>query len=376
MEQSIACPHCGAQLKPTAKFCEKCGNPVTIATTQPPTPPPPEYSTPRKSSPIPLLIGLGLGLCFLCSIIGIGAFAFFTLANQPTPTPVIALQPTPLPTRVTPLASPTALLQPTLAALSVVINGVTARDAKSDNFDPIGITDTFDANQAVFHVIITIANAPKDTPFKIVWTAVDIGNVAAPNTVIGEYELKSEGSRNLDFTFKPDAGRLPAGKYKAEIFVNGKFDRALNFVVAGASAQPSPAAKVTTAPTSVAKPTTAPVAKPSGFVKNVVLAEDAQGANKDPINPTTTFKPKSVFHAVVQTDKAPANTKFAAMWYAIDVGSAAAPNSLIDTTELSTDGTRNIDFSLSPASQWPLGSYRVEIYVNGTLDTIKTFSVK
>ncbi len=106
------------------------------------------------------------------------------------------------------------------------------------------------------------------------------------------------------------------------------------------------------------------------------MAKDTQGDNKDPVNPTTVFAPSAIFHAVVEIDKAPANTKFTAAWYVVDVGSAAAPNSAIDSTDLTTDGTRNIDFTLKPASTWPVGTYRVEISVNDVLDTVTTFSVK
>jgi hypothetical protein len=106
------------------------------------------------------------------------------------------------------------------------------------------------------------------------------------------------------------------------------------------------------------------------------MAEDSKGDTKDPVNPTVVFKTTAVFHAIAALQNAPANTKFTAAWYVVDVGSAAPPNSKIDSTDLTTDGTRNVDFTLKPASTWPVGSYRVEISVNGVLDTVKTFGVK
>jgi sporulation-control protein spo0M len=59
-----------------------------------------------------------------------------------------------------------------------------------------------------------------------------------------------------------------------------------------------------------------------------------------------------------------------------DVGPDIACNSLIDSTEISTSGTRNLDFNLTPETQWPVGMYRVEVYVNGELDTVKEFRVQ
>ena len=258
-----------------------------------------------------------------------------------------------------------------------ITNGVMARDVQGDNFDPVGITDSFPANTSVLHAVVTISNAPSDTAVKIIW-------LDSSNNSIGEYELKTEGSRNLDFAFKPNAGGLPSGNYKAEIYLNGKLDRTLNFAVAAAPTQPT-AAPIPTA-AAQAQPTVAPIPtaaaqatarspKPTGYINNVTLAESTTG-DKEPVNPTTVFKPTAVFHAVVRSQSAPANTKFKASWYVVDVGNAAAPNSLLTETELATDGSRYIDFSISPPETWPIGTYRVEISVNGVVDTVKTFSVK
>jgi outer membrane usher protein FimD/PapC len=60
----------------------------------------------------------------------------------------------------------------------------------------------------------------------------------------------------------------------------------------------------------------------------------------------------------------------------VDVGNAAAPNSLITSTDLAADGTRNLDFNLTPTSSWPAGTYRVDILVNGVLDQSATYTVE
>jgi len=256
-------------------------------------------------------------------------------------------------------ATPTPAPPPTVAApVNIITNAVTSKNVIGDTFDPSGITDSFPADQNVFHVVVTISGASNNTAVKVIWLTSD-------NTSIGEYEIKADGSRNLDYTFKPDAGRLPAGNYRAAIYLNGKLDRTLSFSVQSAAASSSATSK-----SSSASP------KPSGFIGDVVMAQGVTGDAKEPSNPTAVFTPSATFHAVVRVQNAPANTKFKATWFVTDVGSAADPNSLIDQTELTTEGTRNIDFTLAPKTVWPVGTYRVEIYVNGVLDTVKNFSVK
>lgn len=123
-------------------------------------------------------------------------------------------------------------------------------------------------------------------------------------------------------------------------------------------------------------PLPAPQLSKSGFISDVVMSRDTEGEEKNPVNLTTVFTPTDVFHAVAKLKNAPENTSFSATWFVTDVGPDIACNSLIDSTEISTSGTRNLDFNLTPETQWPVGMYRVEVYVNGDLDTVKEFRVQ
>lgn len=280
---------------------------------------------------------------------------------------------------------------------ATITNAVMAKDARGDNFDPVGVTDAYAFDQSKFHAIVTVSNAPGDTAVKAVWTAVDVGSVAAPNTRIDQAEIKIQGSRNVDFTLAPDGEHWPPGTYKVDIYLNDKLDRSLNFTVAAPpptptpsprppTSTPIPATRAPTAPATTSAPpatSSAPqtcpalppaAVTPSGVISKVTMALDAQGANKDPVNPTTLFPPNATFHAVVATQNAPANTVFTADWFATDIG-APDCNIEIDSTDLTTDGTRNIDFTLKPKTVWPNGTYRVEISVNGVLDRVVSFTV-
>jgi hypothetical protein len=142
------------------------------------------------------------------------------------------------------------------------------------------------------------------------------------------------------------------------------------------SAVTTTATEPTREPSGYCPPLPAPQLSKSGLISDVVMAKGTEGEEKNPINPTSVFSTNDVFHAVAKLKNAPENTSFAATWYVTDVGPDIACNSIIDSTEISTGGTRNLDFTLTPESQWPIGMYRVEVYVNGELDSVKEFQVK
>lgn len=115
-----------------------------------------------------------------------------------------------------------------------------------------------------------------------------------------------------------------------------------------------------------------PQAKSSGMIASVAL-----GTKSSPtaaLVATSVFATNATIYAVVTTQNAPDTAMFKAEWYVTDVGSAAPCNTFIDRAELSS--APSIDFSLAPSTKWPIGSYRVEIYVNGTLDRAANFTIK
>jgi hypothetical protein len=121
---------------------------------------------------------------------------------------------------------------------------------------------------------------------------------------------------------------------------------------------------------------TPPSITASGLINKVTMAQDTQGANKDPVNPTTVFQPSATIHAVVAISNAPANSRFKAIWFATNVANTDCNTQVGQPYELTTDGTRNIDFILTPNSTWPTGTYRVEIYVNDSLDQVVVYTVQ
>lgn len=310
-----------------------------------------------------------LSLRILWPVLLIIAFAILAcstgldIAGAPTPTPTATLEPTasPVPTNTSlPTQQATAQAKSTLSGKqSGYIKSITlAMDSKDDTKEPINPTTVFSPN-SVFHAVVAVENPPANTVFRAAWYVTNVGTVAAPNTMINSLEITSNDSGNLDFTLTPKSP-WPVGTYRVEVGVNGNVEQVVDFSVAGSTVTPT----ATIAP------------KSSGLISSVTMARDTKGEDKEPVNPTTTFQAKSIFHAVVALKSAPDNSRITAVWYVVDVGNAAAPNTKIDSTDLTTNGTRNINFSLTPTDSWPVGTYRVDILVNGVLDQTVNFSVK
>lgn len=114
----------------------------------------------------------------------------------------------------------------------------------------------------------------------------------------------------------------------------------------------------------------------SGLVVSVTNARNVEGEEKNPVDATDIFAPQDVIHSVVAIVDAPAGSKFKAIWRVVDINDPDYCNTAITEFEVETEGTRNIDFNLSPDSPWPAGTYKVEIYVNGVLDTVKEYTVQ
>jgi len=115
--------------------------------------------------------------------------------------------------------------------------------------------------------------------------------------------------------------------------------------------------------------------KSGGLITNVTLALGTDSENYDPLGPSIVFGPAATIHAVAAVKKAPDGTKFTAKWFTTDIGEVDKPNKLVDEYEITSGGSGNLDFSLSPDRAFPEGNYRVEIYVNSKLDQLEEFSI-
>jgi len=96
---------------------------------------------------------------------------------------------------------------------------------------------------------------------------------------------------------------------------------------------------------------------------------DAEGNNR-----TTTFSQDSTFYAQVDLRNAPDDTTLKATWTAVQA-EGAEPNFVIQETDFTT-GSGLVNFELSNSNLWPVGTYKVDLYLNDELDKTLEFSVQ
>jgi hypothetical protein len=313
----------------------------------PPTPQAP------PTNPAKRWLRLGTGLVIAVFVICLGCITLFNLPQvrgilfpvNKTPTPDVLF-----PVNKTPTPDGT---------YGFITDVVLAKDVQGAHFDPVGVTTSFPADQGVFHAVVTIANAPDGMEYKANWMVVNNGGADPPGQSMASAAQVVSGSRNLDFAFTPDHP-LPAGHYQVEIYRNGSLVRTLDFKVFSLASQ------TTTAP-----------AETSGFITNVVTAQDVNGTNFEPVGVTSSFSAdQPVYHAVVTIANAPEGTVYKANWKVLDIGSTGTPGQSMGDYTISAGGSRNLDFSFKPQTKLPPGKYQVEIYANGALSRSADFEVQ
>src|SRR6266550_9514184 len=95
--------------------------------------------------------------------------------------------------------------------------------------------------------------------------------------------------------------------------------------------------------------------------------------------PSTTFASNTPnLYAIFKTEGAKAGDKIRGVLIAEDVGDVAPANTKVFETILDIEGdTEAGDFNFDkPTNGWPVGKYRVEIYVNDELATMAKFTIK
>lgn len=104
---------------------------------------------------------------------------------------------------------------------------------------------------------------------------------------------------------------------------------------------------------------------------NFYMATDVEGNNR-----TTVFSPTDDFYVFFDVSGIEPGTNFQSRWYALDI-EGQDPNAPFQTIDYTyEEGIGNIYFQLTNDEGWPVGNYKVEIYMDGVEVGEQSFSVQ
>ncbi len=214
-------------------------------------------------------------------------------------------------------------------------------------------TTTFSPNDT-FYCLVTVANAPDDTITKAVWSAVDVEG-SDPNMVLQTTEFNGGG----EITFHLGNDYFwPDGSYKVDIYLDDELKQTLEFNVTGNSGSAENSASV---------------GEPAGVDGiSVTNAYIARFVGQDP-QQTDTYATNEDFYCVVELSSAQPDTKVTAVWSVVEAEGLDS-NTVITKSDFS--GESLMTFNLSYPEAWPVGKYKVEIYLNDQYEGYLDFNVQ
>jgi len=105
-------------------------------------------------------------------------------------------------------------------------------------------------------------------------------------------------------------------------------------------------------------------------IKSATLSASESGSPE-----TTVFNQDDLtVYCIVELANAPSDTVVKAVWTAVDI-EGVDPNTLIDESTL-TSGDAELTFDLTNDQLWPVGSYKVDLYLNDKLDRTLEYRVQ
>jgi hypothetical protein len=107
----------------------------------------------------------------------------------------------------------------------------------------------------------------------------------------------------------------------------------------------------------------------SAKVADAYMSTDEGGDDR-----TTVFGQNSIFYAQVDLQNAPDDTTLKAVWTVVEA-EGFDPGQVVNESEYTT-GSGLVHFMLSYDDLWPIGTYKVDIYLDGKLASTLNFSVQ
>jgi hypothetical protein len=242
-------------------------------------------------------------------------------------------------------------------------NLATASEINDKTYKPVNPTSSFTAETPKIYLTGSLSNAPDGTEIKAKWMYLD--DDPAVEIDSATYEAKDS---DTDFQFNlsiPDDG-WPIGKYEVKLYINDKIDKAVKFEVTGE-------AQTTAAPTTTAPSTVATESSIAYFQE----LETGLGINEETyrtLTVTDTFETTSpeIYLAGALMNAKPGDRITVYWQYTQDDPAVDLYNSYLDIEDVDTDFYFYITM---PDGGWDIGSYKVQLYINGAYDTTVDFYV-
>jgi hypothetical protein len=210
----------------------------------------------------------------------------------------------------------------------------------------------FKPDTPLLYLNAKLADVPDGAILRGEWIAVKTTE-APPNYKILAKELPKEKNWGaVEFTLSKPGNGWPAGDYRVDLFIDGKPAGSVPFKVAAAGGGAAPSSG-------------------AARYENVVMSDRKRGP------PMKEFKPSTAkIYVDAAVSGASEGTLLKAQWIAEKV-EGAPPDYAIDTTELKVKkNTDSVEFRLSkPNKGWPIGTYRVELLVDGKVVQKLSFRV-
>jgi hypothetical protein len=108
------------------------------------------------------------------------------------------------------------------------------------------------------------------------------------------------------------------------------------------------------------------------------LSNGRTAFDEDAAQPSSVFAPSDAIYIVADIANAPVGTVVTSKWYYVSV-EGMDPNTLIDEAEITIEEegfTGTVHFFFPAGSDWPVGTYAVELYLDGALIQTVTYSVQ
>jgi hypothetical protein len=274
-----------------------------------------------------------------------------TVAEKPTAAPQKPTAPEAKPTA--PVASPAASpVASPVATDTRIERAVLAKDQR--NSEPIDPTTTFRPNTKEIHLVGRSGTVPSGTRIKAVWRVVDAPEHRGA-AQLAEREISIDSNRPFDFSLEV-RDDLAAGRYAADLLLNGQVVRTLDFSVV--ALVPPVLARPETELPSPPGASAPPEPKPT----NLEFIVDSSGSMNDPIRGVQKMElAKQALHSLVSglpADKPDVNVGLRAYAHRVQADDRArscedtellVPLQGVDKTKL-----RSAIDSLSPTGWTPM----------------------